>query len=44
VEQRIQLPICSSPGLLLASPQVRGLSSTIAGAPDLRAVELVTGG
>lgn len=40
VDQHIQLPICSSPVLLLAAPKVRGLSTTIAGAPDLRAVEL----
>ncbi|MCO1658554.1 ABC transporter substrate-binding protein [Pseudonocardia humida] len=43
VEQHIQLPICSSPVLLMASPQVRGLTTTIAGAPDLRAVELAAG-
>ncbi|MFC4948940.1 ABC transporter substrate-binding protein [Pseudonocardia sp. GCM10023141] len=43
VDQHIQLPICSSPVLLMASSKVRGLGTTIAGAPDLRAVELVTG-
>ncbi|MBC3191114.1 hypothetical protein H7X46_08560 [Pseudonocardia sp. C8] len=43
VDQHLHLPICSSPALLMASPKVRGLTTTIAGAPDLRAVELVPG-
>ncbi|QJY48150.1 ABC transporter substrate-binding protein [Pseudonocardia broussonetiae] len=43
VDQHLHLPICSSPVLLMASPNVRGLSTTIAGAPDLRAVEMVAG-
>lgn len=43
VGQHIQLPICSSPGLLMAAPTVRGLTTTISGVPDLRAVELVPG-
>jgi peptide/nickel transport system substrate-binding protein len=41
VQEHIQLPICGSPALLMASPQIRGLTTTIAGAPDLRAVEMV---
>ncbi|WP_197043371.1 ABC transporter substrate-binding protein [Saccharothrix sp. NRRL B-16314] len=34
------LPICSAPLLLMASTKVRGLTSTVAGAIDLRAVKI----
>jgi peptide/nickel transport system substrate-binding protein len=43
VEQHLQLPICNSSSLLMAGSSVRSVTSTIAGAVDLRAVEIAKG-
>ncbi|WP_066951674.1 ABC transporter substrate-binding protein [Microtetraspora fusca] len=43
VDQHVHLPICSAPSVIMASAKVRGLSSTISGTPDLRAVEITRG-
>ena len=43
VDQHLQLPICNTSSLLMATGSVRSVQSTIAGAVDLRAVEIAKG-
>jgi peptide/nickel transport system substrate-binding protein len=43
VDQHLQLPICTTSSLLMATGSVRSVQSTIAGAVDLRAVEIAQG-